>query len=325
MATCYRHPSRETGVSCSNCGRPICPDCMTTTPVGMRCPECSRQRTAVKRLRDIASVPRVTYALIAINVIVFLTEQGQLSFTEHDDPRQGDRRRHPLPRRDRRRPPVLPARHRGLPAREPPAHRLQHVPALHARADARARDRRARFAAIYFTALLAGSFGALLATPGADARRLGRDLRPDGRRRGRAARTWLQRHAVRYRRADHLQPDPQLHARRDLRRRPHRRADRRRARGARDPHRGRAANCRRSASSACLALSAIAVAASIAVSNVERQRLRLSAALSRAASPAGPSSTARPSIDDAHRSSSGCSSRASSSRPSTSRGPGREK
>ena len=30
MATCYRHPSRETGVSCSNCGRPICPDCMTT-------------------------------------------------------------------------------------------------------------------------------------------------------------------------------------------------------------------------------------------------------------------------------------------------------
>ena len=28
MATCYRHPNRETGVSCSNCGRPICPDCM---------------------------------------------------------------------------------------------------------------------------------------------------------------------------------------------------------------------------------------------------------------------------------------------------------
>jgi membrane associated rhomboid family serine protease len=52
---------------------------MTTTPVGMRCPECSRQRTKVKRVRDIATVPRVTYALIAINVIAFLTEQGQLS------------------------------------------------------------------------------------------------------------------------------------------------------------------------------------------------------------------------------------------------------
>ncbi|HEX9481830.1 MAG TPA: rhomboid family intramembrane serine protease [Solirubrobacteraceae bacterium] len=81
MATCYRHPSRETGVACSNCGRPICPDCMTTTPVGMRCPECSRQRTPVKSLRSIATVPRVTYALIAINIIVFLTEQGQLSIS----------------------------------------------------------------------------------------------------------------------------------------------------------------------------------------------------------------------------------------------------
>ncbi|HXD54241.1 MAG TPA: rhomboid family intramembrane serine protease [Solirubrobacteraceae bacterium] len=79
MATCYRHPSRETGVSCSNCGRPICPDCMTSTPVGMRCPECARQKTTVKRLRDVAAVPRVTYALIAANVIAYLTEQGQFT------------------------------------------------------------------------------------------------------------------------------------------------------------------------------------------------------------------------------------------------------
>jgi len=80
MATCYRHTSRETGVSCSNCGRPICPDCMTTTPVGMRCPECAKQRTKVVRMRELASVPRVTYALIAINVVAFLAEQGQFSF-----------------------------------------------------------------------------------------------------------------------------------------------------------------------------------------------------------------------------------------------------
>ena len=79
MATCYRHPSRETGVSCSNCGRPICPDCMTTTPVGMRCPECAKQRTKVMTLRDMAAVPRVTYALIAINVVAFLAEQGQFT------------------------------------------------------------------------------------------------------------------------------------------------------------------------------------------------------------------------------------------------------
>jgi membrane associated rhomboid family serine protease len=51
---------------------------MTTTPVGMRCPECAKQRTRVVRMRTMASEPRVTYALIAINVIVFLAE-GQLS------------------------------------------------------------------------------------------------------------------------------------------------------------------------------------------------------------------------------------------------------
>ena len=47
--TCYRHPGRATRVSCSSCGRPICPDCMTPSPVGMRCPECARQTTKVKR------------------------------------------------------------------------------------------------------------------------------------------------------------------------------------------------------------------------------------------------------------------------------------
>jgi membrane associated rhomboid family serine protease len=79
MATCYRHPSRETGVACSSCGRPICPDCMTTTPVGMRCPECSKQRTRVMNMRNMAARPRVTFALIAINVVAFLTEQGQFT------------------------------------------------------------------------------------------------------------------------------------------------------------------------------------------------------------------------------------------------------
>jgi membrane associated rhomboid family serine protease len=80
MATCYRHPSRETGVSCSNCGRPICPDCMTTTPVGMRCPECSRQKTVVKTLRNTVRRPEVTFALIAINVAAFVAE-GNISIS----------------------------------------------------------------------------------------------------------------------------------------------------------------------------------------------------------------------------------------------------
>jgi membrane associated rhomboid family serine protease len=74
MATCYRHPSRETGVSCSSCGRPICPDCMSPTPVGMRCPACSRERTRVRHLSLPTARYSVTQILIAINVVVFLAE-----------------------------------------------------------------------------------------------------------------------------------------------------------------------------------------------------------------------------------------------------------
>ena len=35
---CYRHPDRETGLSCSECGRPICYECMTPAAVGLRGP-----------------------------------------------------------------------------------------------------------------------------------------------------------------------------------------------------------------------------------------------------------------------------------------------
>jgi len=69
MQTCYRHPDRETGVSCSNCGRPICTDCMTATSVGMRCPECAKDRTQVRTVRSLTTDPTATYVLIAINVL----------------------------------------------------------------------------------------------------------------------------------------------------------------------------------------------------------------------------------------------------------------
>jgi membrane associated rhomboid family serine protease len=53
---------------------------MTTTSVGMRCPECARQKTQVKTLRNTQRRPEVTIALIVINVIVFLTE-GNFTFS----------------------------------------------------------------------------------------------------------------------------------------------------------------------------------------------------------------------------------------------------
>jgi membrane associated rhomboid family serine protease len=74
---CYRHPDRETSVKCSRCGRPICPDCMYDSPVGMRCPECAGQRARSRRVAiRRAENPYGTYALIALNVIVFIAELG---------------------------------------------------------------------------------------------------------------------------------------------------------------------------------------------------------------------------------------------------------
>ncbi|MBK5231801.1 MAG: rhomboid family intramembrane serine protease [Thermoleophilia bacterium] len=86
MPTCYRHPQVETGVSCSSCGRPICPDCMTQTPVGFRCPECSREKTVVRSgpaaISGAGNYP-ATLVLIGANVIAFLltvaTGSGGLS------------------------------------------------------------------------------------------------------------------------------------------------------------------------------------------------------------------------------------------------------
>ena len=49
---------------------------MTPTPVGMRCPECARQRTQVHTMRSLGSEPRVTIALIIVNVALFVATRG---------------------------------------------------------------------------------------------------------------------------------------------------------------------------------------------------------------------------------------------------------
>jgi membrane associated rhomboid family serine protease len=82
--TCYRHPDRVTGLSCSECGRPICTECMTMAPVGIRCPEHSgkpqgvqRVSHGVKRASFEGVGARVTRALIGLNVAVYVAELAQ--------------------------------------------------------------------------------------------------------------------------------------------------------------------------------------------------------------------------------------------------------
>src|SRR5919206_842803 len=82
--TCYRHPDRVTGLSCSECGRPICTECMTMAPVGIRCPEHSGRPQGVQRVTRGAQRAafegvgaKVTRALVALNVAVYVAELAQ--------------------------------------------------------------------------------------------------------------------------------------------------------------------------------------------------------------------------------------------------------
>jgi membrane associated rhomboid family serine protease len=76
VPVCYRHPGRETYVTCNRCGRPICPDCMTEASVGFQCPECvSAGRRTQRQARTAFGASRagnagyVTITLIALNVL----------------------------------------------------------------------------------------------------------------------------------------------------------------------------------------------------------------------------------------------------------------
>lgn len=42
MARCSYHPNVETELTCTECGKPICPKEMVLTPVGYKCPEHAR-------------------------------------------------------------------------------------------------------------------------------------------------------------------------------------------------------------------------------------------------------------------------------------------
>ncbi|MDN5745924.1 MAG: rhomboid family intramembrane serine protease [Nocardioidaceae bacterium] len=81
---CFRHPDRPTGLRCARCGRPACHECLRQAPVGFHCVDCiaqerhgaAAQTPAAAQAGGIRSTlaarPAVTYALIALNVLVYL-------------------------------------------------------------------------------------------------------------------------------------------------------------------------------------------------------------------------------------------------------------
>jgi membrane associated rhomboid family serine protease len=79
---CYRHPDRETYVSCTRCGRHACPDCMRSASVGQQCVDCIREGGRSTRAAKTvfggrpATGATVTWVIVAINVLVLLVELG---------------------------------------------------------------------------------------------------------------------------------------------------------------------------------------------------------------------------------------------------------
>jgi membrane associated rhomboid family serine protease len=77
QAACVRHPDRPTALSCTRCGRPACPECLTAASVGAQCVDCVRAgNRGVRRWRTVAGAapggrPFVVPILIALNVAVF--------------------------------------------------------------------------------------------------------------------------------------------------------------------------------------------------------------------------------------------------------------
>ena len=93
VPTCYRHPGRETYVSCSRCGRPACPDCLRSAPVGQQCVDCIRGRTPeagpqARQPRNafggrVTTGAAVTWSLVGINVLLYLAVLARPSIADN--------------------------------------------------------------------------------------------------------------------------------------------------------------------------------------------------------------------------------------------------
>lgn len=84
-ARCRWHPERETLISCSTCGTPICPDCARVAAVGMKCPDCAggpRPVSVATRARGLDLGMRtggapLTVGLIALCVAIAIVTLAQ--------------------------------------------------------------------------------------------------------------------------------------------------------------------------------------------------------------------------------------------------------
>jgi membrane associated rhomboid family serine protease len=77
-AVCVRHPDRSTGLTCTRCERPACPECLREASVGYQCVDCvGRPVRPGRRGTTVAGAapggrPVVVPTLIGLNTAIFL-------------------------------------------------------------------------------------------------------------------------------------------------------------------------------------------------------------------------------------------------------------
>src|SRR6218665_3665562 len=82
---CYRHAQRQSFVLCQRCGQTVCGEGQTPAPVGVICPSCiqGQRKTGItrpslvtrwRRRAEASEAPVVTYAIIAITVVMYLLQ-----------------------------------------------------------------------------------------------------------------------------------------------------------------------------------------------------------------------------------------------------------
>lgn len=72
---CANHPRRMTLVSCSACGKPLCPDCMVFSAVGIKCSDCAKMprsaRVTLKSHRLVAAAAAGLGAGTAVGFVYY--------------------------------------------------------------------------------------------------------------------------------------------------------------------------------------------------------------------------------------------------------------
>ncbi|HEU5473144.1 MAG TPA: rhomboid family intramembrane serine protease [Actinophytocola sp.] len=83
MPACVRHPDRPTGLRCTRCDRPACPECLREASVGYQCVDCVNEgRRTIRHGTTIAGAPSaqrpvVMPVLVVLNLGVFAITAAQ--------------------------------------------------------------------------------------------------------------------------------------------------------------------------------------------------------------------------------------------------------